>query len=746
MKKPRHFLLVFMSLIMAFVLVFAVACDGCSCNSTPSDPVLSSIELDDSKVKTEYLVGDDYSSTGLEIKAHFDNGDTQTVSRVAEGVTLDSSAFDKYNVGKYEIKITYTLNEVSKEASYFVYVNTVSISLDASAAKTQFIVNDEDFSTSGLKVYRTLTTFEGDKKEELAAGAYTVLQGGFDKTKTGTYTITIQYDYLLHSFKDEYEVKVTDARQGIEVAFKEDKAENETIVLAGTTDAVATADLSEFASWITARKADKYGNVPADAAALDLTAEGTTVKLYEGETEITDASALSSGVYTIMVETADKDAAGNDCTLCGFVNVWVVDNLKSLTFKDTAENTKTTQLAGKDIISKTWQFVATYESGRVETVTTSNKNIAIENLRTTEATEEAGSVATVSFTSVNSQLKETVKTAEVTYIVNPLTGIQNYELTYKVENKAWTSEWKDDFEGASSQLSITPTAQASVKENDWSEVKNSADKYVTVVVGNDAKNVTISAIMKTSNKSRHFYITTDLTAVEANKIAEVTPEATNTEYELKAENVAAGTYYITSLTKDDTIKIHSVTVTYSVNYDGGDVEEQVKNVIVTAGDLTAGDITDSNTTLTNGGVTFTLHASSSNKFTVDASAKTVTLPQGVTNSEGQSSLSVANRLKTNGKSSSTDRLITFSTDRSFTIYIYALSGSSSDTGRKLTFAANKEVTTSDVTGIKTFDEGVDTSSNPTARAKKVSGVSAETEFTIGFSAAINVYAICIVFD
>ncbi len=128
MKKLKKLLPAIIAIVLAFTMVFAVACSGgCgNCGGEKEDPeVLSSISLDTANTKTKYEVGEEFSTAGLVVTATFTKGsesNSKTVELTDPNLVIDSSAYNKSAYGSYEIKVSYTFDGVTKETSYIVRV------------------------------------------------------------------------------------------------------------------------------------------------------------------------------------------------------------------------------------------------------------------------------------------------------------------------------------------------------------------------------------------------------------------------------------------------------------------------------------------------------------------------------------------------------------------------------------------------------------------------------------------------
>ena len=79
---------------------------------------------------------------------------------------------------------------------------------------------------------------------------------------------------------------------------------------------------------------------------------------------------MGGGAYTIMVTLKSNPQISN------FVSYYVIDDLKTISFSG-----ETTQPVGEDIISSTWRFTLTYNSGATKVVTADD--VSISNFVTT---------------------------------------------------------------------------------------------------------------------------------------------------------------------------------------------------------------------------------------------------------------------------------------------------------------------------------------------------------------------------
>jgi len=146
-----------------------------------------------------------------------------------------------------------------------------------------------------------------------------------------------------------------------------------------------------------------------------------------------------------------------------------------------------------------------------------------------------------------------------------------------------------------------------------------------------------------------------------------------------------------------------------------------REIALNASDIAEGDITEAKVV-----GDFKLGASASKKFTVQADGKT----------SADKTLTFKNRLKTNGGSSDTERIITFDTTAAATVTVYMLTGSNSDLNRTLTLYDANNVSAGVNKAPVAGDGGTIT---PVEYTIKEAGT-----YTFKASAAVNIYYISVV--
>ena len=222
MKKFKCIIPFLLALIMAFAIPLA-ACDSCNDNG-PNDPVdqetktLLSISVNADGAKTEFVVGDEFSAAGLVVKATLQNSaseENEEVTLSSGDYRVDSSAYNKEKVGTYSIKVSYTYESVTKDASYDVNVvpkldgievaladgvkDTYDLSKEQPTAEidtTKIVVKDYNGET--LSSGYSVKLYRGQDEVALTDGKATV--GG------GAYAIWVEKEstrypgYMLSSF------------------------------------------------------------------------------------------------------------------------------------------------------------------------------------------------------------------------------------------------------------------------------------------------------------------------------------------------------------------------------------------------------------------------------------------------------------------------------------------------------------------------------------------------------------------
>ncbi|MDE7105790.1 MAG: bacterial Ig-like domain-containing protein, partial [Anaeroplasmataceae bacterium] len=185
MKKFGKVFLALLAILSFGVLV------SCRSNSTLSEELkteevkkaLEEIQLNTANVKSEYYLGQAFSSSGLTVKAIFNDKSEEDIS---SNVTVDSSSFDANAIGQYSIKVSYTYEGRVRTSYYTVQVKTILdnidvyiVGLNVSLGKVTYDIYEE-LDLSDLKV---TAVYSDDTTEELEEGSYTIDDQFVDKTR-----------------------------------------------------------------------------------------------------------------------------------------------------------------------------------------------------------------------------------------------------------------------------------------------------------------------------------------------------------------------------------------------------------------------------------------------------------------------------------------------------------------------------------------------------------------------------------
>lgn len=326
--------------VLAVCMVFSLCCFvGCSTAE------LQSLSIDATDAKTEFMLGQEYSSTGLVVTANYSTGESEAVD--LSSVTIDSSKYDPYTKGTYEISVSYSDENGSASATYNVSV------VDA-------------------------------------------LFGG-----------------LVVTLKDGWPAKYT--------------------LSAGT----PTVSFTKAPDWIEVRKPDKNGEVDMSSSALSK--DSYTVKVYKGADEVSDLSAVNRGYYHIWASMYDET---EDYTYEGFTTIRVFDDVSSIVWK---EGTLSQVKGLRELMTPTWKFTVTYNSGDTDVVDRTSPYISISSINPNVAATSG--TATVKYQEPDTR----EQTTSVTYTLegpqkNPDLAILNfnsYEKDYEITNETVKTEFVD---------------------------------------------------------------------------------------------------------------------------------------------------------------------------------------------------------------------------------------------------------------------------------------------------------------
>lgn len=114
--------------LLALIMAAAISVAGCDSCGEGKVKTLQSISVNYDNAKTLFVIGEEFKSDGLVVKASFsvEGSEDEEVTLSAGDYQLDSSAFNKDELGKYPVKVSYTYEGVTKESSYNVEVRDMS--------------------------------------------------------------------------------------------------------------------------------------------------------------------------------------------------------------------------------------------------------------------------------------------------------------------------------------------------------------------------------------------------------------------------------------------------------------------------------------------------------------------------------------------------------------------------------------------------------------------------------------------
>jgi hypothetical protein len=289
-------------------------------------------------------------------------------------------------------------NKKKNEGDTSVTETLVSISVDSDNAKKEYYIGEE-FSYDGIVVTASVKSSDKTDAETrtLTSSDYTVDSTAYNKDVAGTYKIVVSYTLGTTTKIANYSVDVLNVSyDGLSVKVSESFVD--TINL--TADApTASIDLNTVKNNITVSDINVDGTV--GSAITDY-----SIELYKGDVKCESTEGLDEGAYQIWLSKA-SDRFANYTRTC-FVIVYVVNDLESISF---VSGTKT-QEVGKDVISDTWTYTATYANG-------ATKSLSADDVTVTIDTKTAGEnlKATVQYVSTNCNGVDTTKTVEVEYTI-----------------------------------------------------------------------------------------------------------------------------------------------------------------------------------------------------------------------------------------------------------------------------------------------------------------------------------------
>ena len=396
-------------------------CKDCDYEKT-GEKTLSSITLDTAKVKTEYYIGETFTSAGISCTALYSDGTSEPVRSFA--LTIDSNGFDNTRVGECTINVSFTDGE-TKTAQYKVNVNSAELVVDTSEAALQSLAGDE-LDKSGIKLSLTKTSSAGAETVELKPDDVnlTVNWDAVDAETPGEYTVNVSYliSPTVSALTESFTYTVLEVMEGLEVTLKDGVLNgvyhSENVSAEVAEDGAKASILIDYQtkaeidlSKVSVRRTDKLGNVEEDAPQ----AEGVTYKVFLGQTEIQQVEGkylLGEGVYQVWAYAESEIRP--DYELSAFVLLYVTEdlvivNVSGLEFKS---GTRTQVFGVNDLMSSDWKFTAKYDNGTEKEITAADLN----DFELATAIPGSKSVK-VTYTDVNAREEETTVETTVNYTI-----------------------------------------------------------------------------------------------------------------------------------------------------------------------------------------------------------------------------------------------------------------------------------------------------------------------------------------
>lgn len=577
MKKLKLIVPVLIAALMLFTIPFSVACK--KKNKGNQSAVLQSIELDLTYAKTEYFLGENFSADGLEVKANI----LKPKAKAPEAVVLESdqyvidwSSYSKSVVGAYPIKVSYTLGENTQTASYNVTVKNEVLTLDTTNVKKLYVIGEDTvINQSGLVATLTTYTPGGNPVSKDVTSSVFVSWNTIKLNKEDVYTVNVFY-YGVITVQESFTVEVIQPRSGLSVSLLDGVVAGATIAEDKLSASIkltsANNSVAIDTSKIEVRKSDKYGVLIDEVITLG---PDYTVKVYKEQTEVTDVTNLHGGIYQIWVSTQIVDSYGEPYEVAGFAPIYVDDTLESLAFKSGT----TTQEMGKDVISSTWVFTATFESGATEDVTMAQIR-ASGSVSSSFNTTVAGNnkTANVNYRYVSASGVTTTKSATVTYTITPLTGEHDYTytMTFDTANQTAITEW-GELTGSPTHCNLVnggttygagekSTSDGEVSLTNYVQIKSG--KAITISLGSAIKagsaNITVYVSHNNNGGTRTASLTKSSVVVASESITSAgTGEPLHV---MSANNLDGGVYLLDA---DNTMYLYKIVVTYTVDYGSG---------------------------------------------------------------------------------------------------------------------------------------------------------------------------------
>lgn len=213
-----------------------------------------------------FVLGTDYSRNGLQV--NYVRGEERVPARA---FSVDSSAFNKDEVGEYQIDVTASDGVYSLSTTYTasVHNNNASIEMKSNPTKVEYRYNEE-LDLAGAKI--NLVKENGDKTE---VDVTAEMVSGYNKQTLGEQTVTVTY----LTFTTTFQVTVVDYITGITLKSAPTKVvyeQGDELALAGAVITVAKASGATEDVNVNATMVTGYNKAQLGQQTVTVTYEGFT--------------------------------------------------------------------------------------------------------------------------------------------------------------------------------------------------------------------------------------------------------------------------------------------------------------------------------------------------------------------------------------------------------------------------------------------------------------------------------------
>lgn len=268
-------------------------------------PTVTSVTVGGTPTKLNYVVGDNFSRTGITATAAYSNGQTSDVTNNATWTVTPSKL---ETAGEVEVTVKAVFQNVEGSSKFTVTVAAPAVAdslyIDGTLARTSYYVGNE-FSTSGLKVKAHYT--DGTTKEVTSKATWEVTPATF--TAAGNVTVTVKATVDELEASAEYEVTVTEAP--VESDKKFEKITSTDDLEADAHYIILSADGSRAASVINNKK---ISTVEAGEATYTIGEDGVVTVPVGSAVEVYTLGINDNKEWTLADSNGNVSSNGSSST------------------------------------------------------------------------------------------------------------------------------------------------------------------------------------------------------------------------------------------------------------------------------------------------------------------------------------------------------------------------------------------------------------------------------------------------